>query len=229
MPTRRRPIAGERRTARGPQEDTPASTAPTADEVEAAIAADTSPDLAPAPVPTPAAEVVEQAPAPRETRGESAAPILVVVLAVLTVLALVAFGILAFRAVQASAVDRARSEGVAAARTAAKAVLSYDYRQLDRDFKTASGYLTGTFATEYAKTTSTVVRPTATQTNAVVVAEVRAGSVVSATPDRVVTLLFVNQTTTSNRLEQPRTDFNRVRLTMDHVNDRWLISDIDAL
>lgn len=228
MPTRRRPIAGERRTARGPQEDTPTSTAPTADEVEAAIAADTSPDLAPSPVPTPAAEVVEQAPA-RDTKGENTAPILVIVLAVLTVLALVAFGIFAFRAVQASAVDRARSEGVAAARTAAKAVLSYDYRQLDRDFKTASGYLTGTFATEYAKTTSIVVRPTATQTNAVVVAEVRAGSVVSATPDRVVTLLFVNQTTTSNRLKEPRTDFNRVRLTMDHVNDRWLISDIDAL
>jgi Mce-associated membrane protein len=85
------------------------------------------------------------------------------------------------------------------------------------------------FAAEYAKTTSTVVRPTATQTNAVVAATVRAGSVVSATPDRVVTLLYVNQTTTSNRLKEPRTDFNRVRVTMDHVDDRWLISDIDAL
>lgn len=225
-PTRRRPIAGERRTSSRPSAPEDAqSTAPTAEEVEAAIAADTSPDLAAAaPAPTP--EVVEQAPA---RAGERSAPVLVIALAVLMVVVLVAFGVLAFRAVRASAVDQARSEAVAAARVAAQAVLSYDYRQLDRDFKTASGHLTGAFATEYAKTTTTVVRPTATQTNAIVRAEVRAASAVSATPDRVVTLLFVNQTTTSNRLKEPRTDFNRVRITMDHVDDRWLISDIDAL
>jgi Mce-associated membrane protein len=223
MPTRRRLIAGERRSGRSPS-DAP-SAAPTPEEVEAAIAADTSPEVAPAS----AVEVVEEAPPTARSESSRTVPLLVIALAVLTVVALVAFGILAFRAAQASATDRARTAAVAAAREAIVPLLSYDYRRLDADFKKASGYLTGSFAAEYAQTTSTVVRPTATQTHAVVVAQVRTASVVSATPDRVVTLLFVNQTTTSNRLKEPNTDFNRVRITMDHLDGRWLISDIDAL
>ena len=47
------------------------------------------------------------------------------------------------------------------------------------------------------------MRPTAEQVKAVVKAEVAASSVVRATANRVVVLLFVNQTTTSTRLDGP--------------------------
>jgi Mce-associated membrane protein len=73
------------------------------------------------------------------------------------------------------------------------------------------------------------VRPSAEQYKAVVKAQVVAISVVRSTPDRVVLLLFVNQTTTSTRLDGPKVDLNRVRVTMSKAGDRWLISGLDAL
>ena len=93
-------------------------------------------------------------------------------------------------------------------------ILSYDYRHLDADFAAARKALTGSFASDYRATTSKMVRPGAEQYHVVVKAEVAAESVVSATADQVVVLLFVNQTTTSTRLDGPRVDLNRVRLTL---------------
>ena len=109
------------------------------------------------------------------------------------------------------------------------AMLTYDYRHLDRDFARARAGLTGGFADDYATTTQTVVRPTATEVKAVVKADVAASSVVRADRNRVVVLLFVNQTTTSTRLDAPKVDLNRVRLTMDRVHGRWLVSKVVAL
>ena len=74
-----------------------------------------------------------------------------------------------------------------------------------------------------------MVRPTATEVRAVVKADVAASSVVRADQNRVVVLLFVNQTTTSTRLDAPKVDLNRVRLTMDRVDGRWLVSKVVAL
>ena len=42
-------------------------------------------------------------------------------------------------------------------------------------------------------------------------------------------LLFVNQTTTSTRLDGPKVDLNRVRMSLRKVDGAWLVSDIDAL
>jgi Mce-associated membrane protein len=53
--------------------------------------------------------------------------------------------------------------------------------------------------------------------------------VVRASANRVVVLLFVNQTTTSTRLDGPKVDLNRVRMTLDRVDGTWLVSDVDAL
>lgn len=153
----------------------------------------------------------------------------VAVLAVLALAALLVCAALGYRAQAASQLDAARAQGLEAARTAARVVLSYDYHHLDADFGRASGLLTGDFKKQYASATTKVVRPTATKTRAVVRADVRAASVVSATPERVVTLLFVNQTTTSNRTKEPRTDLNRVSITVERVGDRWLVSKVDAL
>jgi Mce-associated membrane protein len=150
-------------------------------------------------------------------------------LLVLVVVAAAATGVLAYRVHQDQAAVSARGAATAAARTEARQVLSYDYRHLDADFTRATRGLTGAFKTQYTKTTRTVVRPSAEQYKAVVKAQVVATSVVRSTPDRVVLLLFVNQTTTSTRLDGPKVDLNRVRVTMSKAGDRWLISGLDAL
>jgi Mce-associated membrane protein len=155
-------------------------------------------------------------------------PVLLVAGLVVVIL-LVTAGLLTVRARGADRVEQARTEATAAAEATAVDLLSYDYRHLDRDFARARAGLTGGFVDDYAKTTQTVVRPTATEVMAVVKADVAASSVVRADQNRVVVLLFVNQTTTSTRLDAPKVDLNRVRLTMDRVDGRWLVSKVVAL
>ncbi len=127
----------------------------------------------------------------------------------------------------------ARTSATEAARSAAAVVLSYDYETLDADFAAAQEVSTGDFKKEYAETSENAIRSVATQTQAQVKAEALTSGVVSATPDKVVVLLFVDQTTLSNRLDQPQTDQNRVRFTMVRTvvdgQDRWLVSEVDAL
>lgn len=126
-------------------------------------------------------------------------------------------------------VELARTEALAAAERHAVTLLSYDHRRLDRDFAAARKVLTGNFADDYAATTESVVRPTAEEVKAVVTAEVAASSVVRAGENRAVVLLFVDQTTTSTRLDGPRVDLNRVRMTLDRSGGQWLVSGVDAL
>lgn len=178
------------------------------------------------PAPTAPAEHAARAPAEPSVRrdlGVLVAALLVVVLAATA-------GLLVVRARGEDAAERARAAALAAAEQHAVTVLSYDHRRLDEDFARARSVLTGTFADDYAATTEKVVRPSAEQVKAVVTAEVAASAVVRAPSEsRVVVLLFVDQTTTSTRLEGPKVDLNRVRMTMTRVGQQWLVSGIDAL
>jgi Mce-associated membrane protein len=130
---------------------------------------------------------------------------------------------------RADDVQRARAQAVGAARSAAATLLAYDYRHLDRDFAAGRALTTGAFAGQYAKTTHDAVAQVATQTKATVKAEVAAASVVTASADQVTVLMFVNQTTTSNRLERPQVDQNRVELTMRRVRGHWLVAQVRGL
>ncbi|MFD8725899.1 hypothetical protein ACFV2H_50265 [Streptomyces sp. NPDC059629] len=172
--------------------------------------------------------------APPRKAGRS---VLTAVLGVVLVAALVAAAVLGWQYRQGRQAEQARGEALAAARQAAPVVLSYDYRHLDRDFSRARALLTGHFRDQYGKTTKAVVAPTATKYHGVVKATVAtpadggapAVSVVSATPDRAVVLLFVNQVTRSTQVPEPRLDLNRVRMTLTRTSDGWKVSGVDAL
>lgn len=118
---------------------------------------------------------------------------------------------------------------LAAARTSAVKILSYDYRHLDADFAQATALTTGSFRTQYQATTAKAVKDLALRTKAVVTASVAAGGVVSSSADEVTVLLFVNQSTTSNRLDSAKVDLNRVQLTMTRTDGHWLVSALSAL
>ncbi|MET7512722.1 hypothetical protein ABZS88_04460 [Streptomyces sp. NPDC005480] len=162
--------------------------------------------------------------------------LLITVLGALLVATLVAAGVLGWRYHETSRTDQARGQALTAARQAAPVVLSYDYQHLDRDFAAARTRLTGHFRDEYGKTTTTVVGPTARKYHGVVKATVTqpaggtpAASVVSATPDRAVILLFVNQVTKSTQVQGSRVDLNRVRMTLTRTGRGWKVSGVDAL
>ncbi|MEU6706641.1 hypothetical protein [Streptomyces wuyuanensis] len=160
-----------------------------------------------------------------------------VVLAVLTLAGLVAAAVLGTAYADGRRAGEGRAGALAAARKAAPAVLSYDHRHLDRDFAVARGHLTGPFLEEYRRTTTKVVAPTARKYQGVVTASVvtppgggsPAASVVSASPDRAVVLLFVNQVTRSTRVDGPRVDLNRVRMELTRTSGGWKVSAVDAL
>lgn len=162
--------------------------------------------------------------------------LLTLVLGVLLLAALVATAVLGWQYRDGSRTESARTQALTAAQKAAPLVLSYDYRHLDKDFASARTHLTGGFHTEYGKTTKAVVGPTAKKYRAVVKATIAApatgtpaASVVSASPDKVVVLLFINQVTESTQVSGARVDLNRVRMTMARTDGGWKVSGVDAL
>ena len=168
-------------------------------------------------------------PSPRPERPRRRSDLLVLVATAVVMALVVTAGLLVVRARGEDRVEEARSAALAAGERHAVTLLSYDHRHLDRDFARAEAVLTGSFADDYARTTEKVVRPTAEQVKAVVTAEVVSSSVVRAAENRVVLLLFVDQTTTSTRLDGPKVDLNRVRMTLTRTGGQWLVSAVDAL
>jgi len=149
-------------------------------------------------------------------------------LGVLAIALSVAAGLEVAHVRHADAVTDARTQAIAAARSATQGVLSYDYRHLDKDFAAGRKLLTPGFAKDYDETTKAVA-PTATQYHAVVTAQVTAAGARNVTPDSAVVLLFVDQTSTNTKHAQPRIDQSRVRVTMVRQDGRWLLSKLEAL
>jgi Mce-associated membrane protein len=150
-------------------------------------------------------------------------------LAVLTVLVLAGVGVLVGAQRHQAAQDAAGAQALAVARTAAVTLLSYDHRHLGADFAAGAALTAPPFRDQYARTTSQAVQQVATQTQATVVAQVAAAGVQQAGRDQVTVLLFVNQTTTSNRLQRPQVDQNRVEMTLVRSGGRWLVSQVRGL
>lgn len=124
--------------------------------------------------------------------------------------------------------DQAVRQALATAPAAAKALFSYDYRTFDDLVANGRTFATGGFADEYAQTTS-ALKATATKQQAVVLAEVSATGVVSAEPDRVELLLYLNQYRRNVTTAGEKVDQNRVVLTLVPVHGEWKVVQATAI
>jgi Mce-associated membrane protein len=124
--------------------------------------------------------------------------------------------------------DAAVRESLAAANSAAQALFSYDYRSFDASASNGKTFTTGSFAKEYAQSTA-ALKESAQKAQAVVRAQVSAAGVITATPDRVELLLYVNQYTRNVNVAGEKVDQNRVTLTMIRVNGDWRVSGAAAV
>lgn len=124
--------------------------------------------------------------------------------------------------------DQAVRQALATAPAAAKALFSYDYRTFDDSVANGRTFATGGFADEYAQTT-TALKATATKQQAVVLAEVSATGVVSAEPDRVELLLYLNQYRRNVTTAGEKVDQNRVVLTLVPVHGEWKVVQATAI
>ncbi len=151
----------------------------------------------------------------------------------LTAVAVALAAVLGLRAQDAAGLDPARDAAAAAARDAAAAVLTFDYRTLDEDSAEAATYLTDDYADKYRAGIESLVSDAAEQTQGSVTAEVRAVAVVpcgdGCSDTRVDVLVFVDQVSRTSASKQPQTALNRVVFSMEKQADRWLVDDVVPL
>ena len=101
-------------------------------------------------------------------------------------------------------------------------------RHREKDLEAARSRLTGTFLDAYTSLTHDVVIPGAKQKQISAVATVPAAASKSATANHAVVLLFVNQTVIVGQ-DAPTNTASSVRVTLDKIDGRWLISQFDPV
>ena len=108
-------------------------------------------------------------------------------------------------------------------------LLTYDYRQLEEELALESKWLGGSFADQYQALVDDKIGPAATKAEVVTEARISASGVVSSSSDEVEILFFVNVTTRSSELDQPRTQGSRLVVTAEKVEGDWLITALDPV
>ncbi|MDT5244135.1 MAG: Mce-associated rane protein [Mycobacterium sp.] len=124
--------------------------------------------------------------------------------------------------------ENARDASVQAAKDSTTALLSYKPDTVEQQLNAARDLLTGEFRDSYTSLTNDVVIPGAKQKQIAAVATVPAAASVSAKPNHAVVLVFVNQTVIVGQ-GAPTDTASSVRVTLDKVGDRWLISKFDPV
>src|ERR1700761_3620453 len=150
------------------------------------------------------------------------------VLPAVALLLAVAAGYLKWVAGSADDLAQARAESVRAAGEDAVALLSYKAESGEKDLGAARERLTGEFKDAYTDLTRQVVIPGAKEKHITAVAKVNSAAPVSVTPNHAVTLLFVDQTVTVGG-GAPTDTQPVIRVTLDKVNGRWLVSHFDPV
>jgi Mce-associated membrane protein len=140
-------------------------------------------------------------------------------------------GVLQWQAHIHSEQDTARVESLQAARETTAAILSYTPDTVDSDLAARTGRLTGGFLDEYTTLMNTTVIPNAKKGNVTTVAEVPGAASVSVTGSRAVALVFVDQSVTGAAAGQtgPVLSSFSVRVTLDKIGDRWLVSEFRSV
>lgn len=149
-------------------------------------------------------------------------------LAGLAVMAAASVALAAYLFTQPSerAVEDATGAARAAAERAAVPVLSYDYRTLEEDQAAAHDLITSDYREEDYDPLFEVITDNAPPTETVVEVEVLASAITRSGEERVEVLLFVNRPTTNAETQEPVVYRDQVTLTMEKVEDEWLVDEV---
>ncbi|MGE2689727.1 hypothetical protein [Mycolicibacterium pulveris] len=124
--------------------------------------------------------------------------------------------------------NAARAESVQTAKDSTVAMLSYKPDTVGQQLNDARDLLTGEFRDSYTSLINDVVIPGAQEQQISAVATVPAAASVSADPNHAVVLVFVNQTVVVGD-DAPTDTASSVRVGLEKVGDRWLISQFDPV
>jgi Mce-associated membrane protein len=176
-----------------------------------------------------AAEEDDADEAPADQRaGSPWGPLLVTALPVLALLLALGVGYLKWLDGTARESQTAAEQSVQVASESTVAILSYKPETVDQDLKAAADRLAEPFRQQYLQLVKDVVAPGAKQQHISAVATVPAAASVSATGKHAVVLVFADQTTTIGS-DAPTQSTSSVRVALDKVGGRWLISQFDPV
>ena len=122
----------------------------------------------------------------------------------------------------------ARTESLAAAQDSTIAILSYQADSVEKSLVAARDRLTSPYKDAYTKLTDDVVIPGATKDHVSVTATIPAAASVSATPRHAVVTLFVDQAAAIGT-NAPTVTESSIRVTLEKISGRWLISGFDPI
>ena len=150
------------------------------------------------------------------------------VLPVLALLLAAAAGFLKWQDNSIREDEIARIESVQAAKDSTIALLTYKPDTVEQQLGAARELLTGDFRDSYTALTNDVVIPGAKERQISALASIPAAASVSAEPNHAVVLLFVNQSVVVGT-DAPTDTASSVRVGLDKVDGRWLISEFDPV
>ena len=154
--------------------------------------------------------------------------VLIAALPVLALLLALGVGYLKWLDGTARASRAAAEESMHAASDSTIAILSYKPETVDQDLKAAADRLAEPFRQQYTQLVTDVVAPGAKQQHISAVATVPAAASVWATGKQAVVLVFVDQTTTIGT-DAPTQSTSSVRVSLNKVDGRWLITQFDPV
>jgi Mce-associated membrane protein len=151
--------------------------------------------------------------------------VLVATVAVIFVAALAVSGVLGWTQWQQREVAQAGERAQQAAVAYVQVLTSIDSNRVDENFNQVLDGATGEFKDMYSQS-SVQLRQLLIDNKASAHGVVVESAIQSASRDRVVILLFVDQSVSNTNVPDPRIDRSRIKVTMEHVDGRWRASQV---
>ncbi len=152
--------------------------------------------------------------------------VIVGVLAALLVAALATSGYLGFGFWQQREVNRAGQQAQEAAVAYAQVLTSIDSNKVDDNFNQVLDGATGEFKDMYSQS-SMQLRQLLIDNKASARGVVIESAIQSQTKNKVVVLLFVDQSVSNTAVPDPRIDRSRIKMTMEYADGRWRASKVE--
>ncbi|MCT7658437.1 tetratricopeptide repeat protein [Mycobacterium deserti] len=146
--------------------------------------------------------------------------------AAIVIVGLAGSGFLGWQLWQERQIDRAGQEAQKAAVAYAEILTSIDSTKVDENFAQVLDGSTGEFKDMYSQS-SMQLRQLLIDNKATAHGVVLDSAVQSATRDKVVVLLFVDQSVSNANVPDPRVDRSRIKMTMENIDNSWRASKVE--
>lgn len=150
------------------------------------------------------------------------------VLPLLLVVSLAVSGFLGWKQWQEHQAQQAGQQALQAAIKYAQVLTSIDSNNVDQNFRDVLDGATGEFKDMYTQS-SVQLRQLLIDNKATAHGVVVDSAIQSESTNKVVVLVFIDQTVTNATVPDPRIDRSRIKMTMEKVDGRWRASKVQLL